>query len=389
MIGRSRRIVSHPKRYTGSMIPKSPKCRGESCIRPSTLTQRLKAEAQRLGFHAVGVASAQTIRESGLRPGFGRKPSCAFPDDAVSVVSVALSYYYRPKDTESVSSLAGRVARFAWGQDYHRVLGARLQALADWLREESGCDSAICVDTGPLTDRVAARASGIGRYGKNCVIHVPGYGSWVVLGELVTSDELELDQPNDTDQCGSCSLCIDACPTGAVVAPGKIDMTRCVSLLTQKSGYAPRELRPAIGDRIFGCDACQDACPQNRTAGQTDVEEFLRLTPPGRSPSLISILRMTSEEFEAQIRGNTMAWIGLTRLRRNAAVALGNSGDPAAVPALIEALSDAEPLVRGHAAWALGRIGDEQGLSAVKEALAAETDADARAEMVVRVTCFP
>jgi epoxyqueuosine reductase len=353
------------KRYTCSM----------------TLTHRLKAEAHRLGFHAVGVASAQVIKESGLNPGFGRKSSCAFPEDAMSVVSVALSYYYRPTDAIKVSGPSGRVARFAWGQDYHRVLGVRLQALADWLREESGCDSAICVDTGPLTDRVAAPAAGIGHYGKNCVIIVPGRGSWVCLGELVTSVELEVDSPSDTDHCGSCSLCMDACPTGAITAPHKIDMTRCVSLLTQKSGYAPRELRPAIGDRVFGCDACQDACPQNRSAAQTDVEEFLRFTPPGRSLSLISVLRMTPEEHEAQISGNSMAWIGLTRLRRNAAIALGNSGDPASVPALIEALSDKEPLVRGHAAWALGRIGDEQGLSAVKKALASETDTDARAEM--------
>ncbi|MDO8585966.1 MAG: tRNA epoxyqueuosine(34) reductase QueG [Armatimonadota bacterium] len=345
-----------------------------------SLTQRLKAKARMLGFHAAGVAPARPLEraaaalrdrtERGLPRGYGFAPGrkAKFTDPgrvlagAKSVVAVALSYFFRATcaDCEDFTPGSpgprGRVARFAWGSDYHKALERRLASLAEWLREESGCESVACADTGPLLDRAAARQAGIGWYGKNCALIIPRYGSWVVLGELVTTAELEPDEPRDTDLCGSCGLCMKACPTGAIIEPYVIDANRCVSHLTQMKGSAPPDLREMIGDRVYGCDVCQDVCPQNRNALPTDAEEFAHSRPPGRRPALLPLLAMTGAEFEESITSNTMAWIGRTRLRRNALVAIGNAGDPETIPALVEAQRDPDPVIRAHAAWAMGKV---------------------------------
>jgi epoxyqueuosine reductase len=373
---------------------------------PSTLSQRLKARARALGFHAVGIASARPIDSArgaleerlrlGYLNGYGFSPGCeqeftspglALPG-ARSVVAVALSYYYRPTCVDcddfapGAAGPRGRVSRFAWGEDYHKALASRLASLAEWLKGQMDCGTRICADTGPILDRAAAQQSGIGWYGKNCALIVPDYGSWVVLGELITTAELAPDPPCEIDGCGSCELCMKACPTGAIIEPGVIDANRCVSHLTQAKGYAPRELRGLIGDSVYGCDVCQSVCPQNRNAVPTNTPELMRATPPGRRPSLLSLLAMTREEFSATVASSTMGWIKLPRLRRNAIVALGNSGDPSVIPNLIEALSDQNTVVRGHAAWALGALGaGRAAVEAIKVALESESEAEAREEM--------
>lgn len=257
-----------------------------------------------------------------------------------------------------------------------------MSSLAEWLTRQIECETQICVDTGPLMDRAAAQQAGIGWYGKNGFLIAGIHGSWVVLGELITTADLDPDQPCNTNRCGSCELCMKACPTGAIIAPGVIDATRCVSHLTQKNGYAPRELRPLIGDRVYGCDVCQDVCPQNDGVAPTNVPEFLRATPPGHRPSLLALHAMTRDQFNNAISSNTMSWIKLTRLRRNAIIALGNSGDTSAIPHLIEALSDSKPIIRGHAAWALGNLGlVGESKRAIESALSSESDPEAKQEM--------
>lgn len=300
----------------------------------------------------MGIASASQLGEAAV----------ALPG-ARSIVAVALSYFYRPTCvdcgdfTPESPGPRGRVSRFAWGLDYHIVMERKLRTLASWLKEETNCDSLACADTGPMRDRAAAQLSGIGWYGKNCMIIVPSYGSWVVLGELITTADLTPDAPTTIDRCGSCELCMKACPTGAIVKPFMLDANRCISHLTQMKGSAPVELRRMIGDRVYGCDVCQDVCPQNRNALPTMENDFICAVPPGRRPALIPLARMTQEEFKRDISTNTMAWIRRTRLRRNAIVALGNSGSALAAPVLTECLADKDSVIREHAEWALAQIG--------------------------------
>jgi epoxyqueuosine reductase len=227
----------------------------------------------------------------------------------------------------------------------------------------------VSVDTGPFFDKALARQAGVGSYGKNTLIYVKGCGSWVVLGEMLTDVSLVPDVPENSDHCGDCEVCIKSCPTGAISAAYKIDVNRCISHLTQLKGYIPYDLRPLIGENVYGCDICQEVCPRNIDAAETDAFEFLRtyeLQP------LSELVNITVEEFRRSIKLTAAGWIKRTRLRRNAAIALGNARDPEAVPALIHALDDPESVIRAHAAWALGRIAtpaaiDELRLSRTKE----------------------
>jgi len=355
-----------------------------------TLTGEVKKQARELGFDAVGIAPAAPLElaerairarvESGrLRHyGFARTPPERFtrPDLALpgarSLVVVAMSYL-RPGPADEGGGPRGRIARFALGRDYHTVVESRLRGLAEWLSSEvREANCRICVDTGPMIDRAAAREAGIGSYGKNAAIITPEAGSWVVLGELITDLALEPDDPAPLEGCGDCSICLSACPSGAIVSPFVVDQTRCISHLTQMKGFIPRELRSLLGDRIYGCDACQEVCPKNvgvRPGNDTPEGDYL-----GLRPELIPILGTDQAAFEKLVGPTAIGWIGRTRFRRNAAVALGNIGDSAAVSELTRALEDAEPVVRGHAAWALGKIGGAQARHALEGALEREQD---------------
>jgi len=342
----------------------------------NALVNRIKDQARRLGFDLAGVAPAAEADgfahlQAWLEQGFAgdmtymsrnedahRHPKSILP--AVrSVVMVALNYAIPPRELGRIGnpSCTAKISRYALGEDYHDVLRRKLGALLTWIEEQvPGTTGRAVVDTAPLLERDFARRAGLGWFGKNTMLLNKKLGSWFFLGALVLDLELPADAPFAADHCGTCTACLDACPTDAFVAPHQLDARRCISYLTiELRGSIPENLRPGMGPWIFGCDVCQDVCPWNRKA------------PPGRepplqprsdleAPDLIALLSLTEEEFRERYR-HTALWRTKRRgLLRNVAIVLGNVGDAAALPALERALTDAEPLVREAAAWAIARI---------------------------------
>ena len=380
------------------------------------LTRRIKEYARAVGFDAVGVARAEPFAEdrtvlrariaaghfSGLswftaeRADFSSDPRNLLPT-ARSIISLAMSY--RPQGLPKREAGAGeggaprgRISAYAWGRDYHAVLKERMERVVAFMRDACGPaqQARTLVDTARILDRAAARRAGVGWVGKHSNVITKAAGSWVFLGEILTELELEPDEPLRTN-CGSCDLCMRACPTGAIVAPYVVDSNRCISYLTiEHRGAIPRELRPLMGNWIFGCDLCQDVCPPNLRPGVPAHEEFRpgAADPapeqddasPG-SPELIPLLTISPEEFRRRFGRTPVKRAKREGLQRNVAVALGNSGDRAAVPALARVLREAAPLVRAHAAWALGRLGGADAASALRSALANEEDSEVRAEI--------
>ena len=340
------------------------------------------ARARALGFDLVGITGADPFEPdrrvferrafSGLlgqwhypveRIDLVTNPRASLPG-AKSIVCTATSYlsHHEPYDPYA-PGLRGAVSRHSWGRDYHRVIGDRLRVLAKWIEDEFGAASIACVDTGPLMDRTAAVRAGIGWFGKNANVLTREFGSWVLLGEVITTLDLPADAPL-AKNCGECVTCITRCPTGAIGRDGAIDARRCISDLTQLKTPIPRDLRAAIGNRIWGCDDCQSVCPVNErkerdSAGESSA--FAPLPDIGTSVDLPAVLAMTKSQFRRWFKPTSMAWRGKAVLQRNAAVALGNSRDKGAVAPLILALRDRKPLVRGHAAWALGELGALSG----------------------------
>ena len=232
------------------------------------------------------------------------------------------------------------------------------------------------VDTGPPLDREVAARAGLGWFGKNACLYVPNYGSWVFLGEIFTNVELAPD-PRVTLDCGHCDRCIHACPTGAITEPFYVDPNRCISHVTQMSGPIPLELRERVGLKVWGCDICQQVCPWNDDAVVANRPEFHPVPGLDPAPSLIDMLQMTTGEFKRRFGRTAAGWRGKRTLQRNAAIALGNTRNPAVVPALADALAnDAKPMVRGSAAWALGRIGNDAARAALEQARTAEQHPD-------------
>lgn len=271
-----------------------------------------------------------------------------------SVLVVAASYAGAPHP--ALPPLHGRVSRYAWGADYHQWLLRDLETLIQRLAETRGPFPARCyVDTGPIMERAWAQAAGLGWIGKNTNLIHPRLGSYLFLGVALLGIELEPTPPPDLPHCGTCTRCLDACPTGALVAPGVLDARRCIAYLTVEHRDAiPAELRPLLGDRVFGCDTCQEVCPWNRKplAAYVDVP-----APPTATLDLPSLLTLTEAEFRARFR-HTPFWRATWRgLARHAAVVLGNRQDPAAHLALSQAASvHPDALVREHAAWALTQL---------------------------------
>jgi epoxyqueuosine reductase len=358
-----------------------------------TLTQRIKAQGIALGFDLVGISPVQTPAHGEsfaewLRHGYHgemaymartsekRSHPGEFLPWARSVVSVALNYntpYPREAEAEGIR---GWVSRYAWGDDYHDVVQAGLEALLDFVREQAGTEvqGRVYVDAGPVMDREVGARAGIGWFGKNTTLLSMKIGSFFFLGELFLNLELEYDRPI-RDRCGQCRLCLDACPTHAFVGPYVLDARRCISYLTiELKGPIPHELRPLMGTHIFGCDICQDVCPYNTKVKPTKEQAFQpRLGL--HAPELIPLLSLTEAEFKARFAGSPILRAKRRGFLRNVCVALGNLRRPEAVPALVRALrQDPEPLVRAHAAWALGRIGMREAASTLRDARAQETD---------------
>jgi epoxyqueuosine reductase len=294
---------------------------------------------------------------------------------ARSVVSLGVSYY--PGDHPENEG-AGRVARYAWGRDYHEVIKERLFRLRTELEEELGVriKARGFTDAVPLLERSAAQHAGLGFFGRNSCLINGAVGSYFFIADLIVDLDLEPDPPG-TGTCGRCTRCMDRCPTGAIRAPGVVDARLCISYLTiENRGEIPRDLRPKVGDWAFGCDVCQEVCPYNKTkASRSSWPEFSAEAGHGPYLHIEEVLKIrTDDEFEEMFAGTPLTRPGRAGLLRNCCVAAGNLKLREAVPALIGALrADSSALVRGHAAWALGEIGGAQ--AALGEALETEDDA--------------
>jgi epoxyqueuosine reductase len=391
----------------------------------------IKEYAYSLGFDMARITSAEAFPEAervlqeriaqGLLDGLpwftaeraavSCHPNALLPE-ARSIITLAMFYLTQQPDEPDDGVPRGHISRYAWGDDYHEIIKPKLQQFATWLRdyardEVPEVETRLFVDTGRMVDRAVAQRAGLGWYGKNTNILTRGWGSWVFLAEIVTNlplggnDGSPFDTPSKAS-CGACDICLRACPTAALPAPYVLDNTRCISFLTiELRGSIPIELRPLMGNLIFGCDICQQVCPVNivaerrlglRSDGKISSassqpiqfhprREFRPRPETGSSPELIPLLALTEEQFRERFRGSPIKRAKRRGLLRNVCVALGNSGDPQAVPALIGALHDVEALVRGHAAWALGRIGGEEAKRALEEALVGEEDEEVRNEV--------
>lgn len=405
-------------------------------------TTTIKEYAYSLGFDLVHITSAEQFPEAervikerikqGLMDGLPwftteRAQVSCHPDallpQAQSIIALAMFYLTEQPGEQQDGIPRGRISRYAWGDDYHEIIKPKLQQFAAWLRDYARdeireVETRLFVDTGRMVDRAVAQRAGLGWFGKNTNILTKGWGSWVFLAEIVTNLPLGGDSGQFYDtptkaSCGNCEICLHACPTGALPAPYVLDNTRCISYLTiELRGSIPLELRPLMGNLIFGCDICQQVCPVNlvaerrlglrqdsriSTSSSQPVhfrprQEFRPRAGVGSTPELIPLLSLTEEQFRERFRLSPILRTKRRGLLRNVCVALGNNGDRQAVPALIGALHDYEPLVRGHAAWALGRLGGEQAKQSLEDALKSEEDEEVRKEIqcaLEQETCQP
>jgi epoxyqueuosine reductase len=277
--------------------------------------------------------------------------------------------------------LKGKISRYAWGDDYHDLVKKRLETLLAFIRSCEPSARGLCyVDTGPVMEKIWGAQSSLGWMGKHTNLITRECGSWFFIGVILLDLELEYESEAQ-DFCGSCSRCLRACPTGAIVHPYVLDARRCISYLTiELRGPIPRHLRSSIGNKIFGCDDCQEVCPWNRFAIPTAEKGFY----PGEGqgmPDLIPLVRISPREFKDRFANSPILRATRDGFVRNAVVALGNSGQEEAVPAIEEAFRDTSPLVRAHAAWALGRIAAVHSFRILSSAFQKETDALVREEI--------
>jgi len=371
----------------------------------SETVQTIIDEAHSLGFDLAGIVPAESPTtldryHTWLENGLHGKMTYLARTDAVakradlsliqpgvrSVVVVGANYHSSavPPALRDDPSRA-IISSYAWGDEYHDWMDSRLQQLAAFIQgavEEPVAYRAY-VDTGPILERELAARAGLGFVGKNTSLIHPRLGSWLFLGELLLDVELPATQPTAAQgTCGGCIRCLEACPTGALVEPYVLDARRCISYLTiELKGAIPRELRPRLGNRIFGCDVCQEVCPWNRRFAQPTPEPAFQPRPDALAPRLADLLALDETGFLLRFQQSPVKRARRRGLLRNAAVALGNWGDRSAVEPLAGALRDEEPLVRGHAAWALGRVRSAEAGSALAQALTIETDPWVRDEI--------
>jgi epoxyqueuosine reductase len=344
-----------------------------------SLAACIKHWAHDLGFELAGIAAATPADSFGhfhdwLGQGYAgdmaylhrhadahRHPASVLPE-VRSVVMLGMSYKPAEDEEAPLPPPQGKVARYARGLDYHGVLRQRLNQLLVHVQQEvPGCRGRGVVDTAPLLERDFARRAGLGWFGKNTMLLNKRLGSYFFLAALLLDLDLPADAAHETSHCGTCTACLDACPTQAFVGPGVLDARRCISYLTiELKGPVSEDLRPGLGDWVFGCDVCQEVCPWNRKA------------PPGREPAWaarsdlvamdpVELLGLTDAEFRHRFRNTALTRARRRGLLRNAALVLGNRGDAAALPALRRALDDPEPLVREAARWAIDRITHREG----------------------------
>lgn len=361
---------------------------------PPQLKANLIARARDLGAAALGIAEARRDKptETRLRESLSRGDLASWAYDAAwseqaadplrhlararSVISVAVAY---GRPAHDLPLGYGRVSTYVWdGEDYHTRVRALLDALAAVLKEAGAADTLVLCDTRPFAERAAAVRAGLGWVGKHTNLIVPGTGSYVFLGEILTSLALPPDEPRKT-HCGGCRRCVDVCPTGALRGDYTMDPRRCISDLTQLRGSIPRALRPLLGTWIWGCDLCQEVCPPTRNAGFP-----ARAADPvfEAGIDLRELLTLDGPTFRKRYAATAMGWRGAAVLRRNAAVGLGNVRDRADVALLALRLgADPSAMVREHIAWALGRIASPQARAALLRYAPGEADPAVRAEI--------
>ena len=302
---------------------------------------------------------------------------------AESIISIAVAYPSKMVDAPvgKKGERRGLFCRSSWGIDYHTALRNRLKLLEDWLIERvPNVKFKSMVDTGELVDRAVAERAGIGWIGKNCSVITPEYGSYVYLGEMLTNIPFAPSTPME-DECGDCRLCIDVCPTGAIVAPGQLNAQRCISFLTQTKTMLPDEFRTKIGNRLYGCDTCQTVCPKNKGKANL-IHEELMPDPEIAKPLLLPLLTISNKEFKAKYGHVSGAWRGKKPIQRNAILALAHFKEEAATQTLIEVMKkDDRPVIRGTAAWAVGKIGGEGAKEALLALQARETDEEVLQEI--------
>ncbi|MDQ3694122.1 MAG: tRNA epoxyqueuosine(34) reductase QueG [Chloroflexota bacterium] len=303
---------------------------------------------------------------------------------ALSILAIGVAYWSLDPGKPDDGVARGRIARYAWGLDYHDLLKRRMRALVAAIADLIGrpVEARTLVDTARIVDRAVAARAGLGWYGKHSCLIVPGHGSWVLLGELLLDLDLEPDAPLDNN-CGRCRICLDRCPTNAIVAPNTVNAPRCLSFQTiEQRGAIPPEIRPLLGDWVFGCDICQEVCPYTKAARPDPDPAFLPRTVENAYPSLPGLLTMTEAAFRQTYGGTPVTRAKRRGLARNAAVVLGNTGDRRHAATLADALTGHdEPLVRSHAAWALGHLGGAGARFRLDQARRSEADQSVRDEI--------
>ncbi|MBB4303449.1 epoxyqueuosine reductase [Rhodobium orientis] len=366
---------------------------------PDKLRPALEARAKALGFDAVRIAPADigetpgehladfvaaghhgTMDWMAMTLDRRRSPRALWPE-ARSVVVLGLNYGPERDPREILEKPdRGAIAAYAGNRDYHDIVKGRLKQLAGWLASRADCDVKVFVDTAPVMEKPIAAHAGLGWQGKHTNLVSRDYGSWLFLGEIYTTLDLAPDPPL-ADHCGSCRACLDACPTGALPEPYRIDARLCISYLTiEMKGPIPRHLRPAIGNRIYGCDDCLAVCPWNKYASATR-EMKLAVRDDLEAPRLADLAALDDAAFRAFFSGSPAKRIGRDRFVRNVLIAIGNSGDTALLQSVRPLLADESPLVRGAAAWAFRRLAAPGAIETTRtQRLALETDTDVRAE---------
>lgn len=360
------------------------------------LTAAIREEAARLGFFRIGVARAGSLPGSErldrwLREGMHgemrymarqaakrKDPDLVLPE-VRSIITLAAGYY--AEEEPEAGATVARISRYAAGEDYHHVLEKRVRELAGFItRVLPGARARAYVDTGPVMEKSWGAEGGLGWIGKHSNLITRQQGSWFFVGTILLDQELEYGA-REPDHCGTCRRCIPACPTGAIVQPHVVDARLCISYLTiELRGRIPRALRPLIGNRVFGCDDCQDVCPWNRFAARTPFAELLPRAGT-QAPPLLSLIHLGTEQFRLRFAGMAILRAGRDGFVRNVAVALGNARSHRAVDALSISVRDESALVRAHAAWALGRIGGTTARQILAAAFAAEDAPEVREEI--------
>ena len=341
----------------------------------TSLKARIFDKAGELGFCALGIARADAAPEAGdrlkewiaaghhgemgwmeARADQRASPQGLWPE-AKSVIALAMSYAPATDPMALADAKGrGRISVYAQGTDYHKVVKKALKAMGRWLADEAGCQLKVFVDTAPVMEKPLSAAAGIGWQGKHSNLLNREHGSWLFLGVIYTTLELEPDAPAEP-HCGSCTRCIDACPTGAIIAPNLVDARKCISYLTiEHAGPIPHEFREAMGNRIYGCDDCLAVCPWNRFASEAQANKAFAPRPELMAPGLADLLALDDASFRELFSGSPIKRIGVDRMIRNCLIAAGNCGDPALKMPVERHLDSDDPVVADAARWALDRL---------------------------------